>query len=170
MAHPSDLATALVALKAEAIIMSPYGERKVPLQEFFLGSDHYAETNLKRDEFITEIHIPIQKDGARQVFLKQRIRHSSDFALSSAAIVAQISGEICEDIRIVLGGIAPFPYVASTAEEVIKGQKLDKGLLSQVAEASVEGAKPLPMNGYKVDLTKTLVKRALASILNHTDP
>ena len=55
------------------------------------------------------------------------------------------------------------------AEEVIRGKKLDEGLISQVAEASVEGAKPLSMNGYKVDLTKALVRRALASIVNHPD-
>jgi xanthine dehydrogenase YagS FAD-binding subunit len=169
MAHPSDLAPALIALKAEVMIMSPNGERRVPVQEFFLGPNHYTETILKTDEYLTEIHVPTQNERTRQVFLKERIRYSADFALSSVAAVARISGGICEDIRIVLGGIAPFPYVAFIAEEVIKGKKLDEGLISQAAEASVEGAKPLPMNRYKVDLTKALVKRALALILNHTD-
>jgi len=169
MAHPSDLAPALIALKAEVMIMSPDGERKVPLQEFFLGPNHYTESILKTDEYLTEIDVPTQNERTRQVFLKKRIRHSADFALSSVATVARISGGICEDIRIVLGGVAPFPYIASMAEEVIKGKKLGEGLISQAAEASVKEAKPLRMNGYKVDLTKTLVKRALTSILNHTD-
>ena len=165
MAHPSDLAPALIALKAEAMIMSPNGERKVPLQEFFVGPNHYTESILKTDEYLTEIYVPAQNKRTRQVFLKERIRHSADFALSSVAAVARISGEICKDIRIVLGGVAPFPYIASVAEEVIRGKKLDEGLISQAAEVSVKGAKPLSMNGYKVGLTKTLVKRALASIL-----
>ena len=164
MAHPSDLAPALIALEAEAVLMSPNGKRKVPLQEFFLGPNRYGETVLDPDEFLTEIEVPLRNARTRQVFLKERIRHSADFALSSVAAVARISGGICEDIRIVLGGVAPFPYVALAAEEVIKGKKLDEGLISKAAGASVEGAKPLPMNGYKVDLTKTLVKRALASI------
>ena len=167
MAHPSDLAPALIALKAEAMIMSPNGERKVPLQEFFLGPNHYTETILKRDEYLTEIHVPIQSEGTRQVFLKERVRHSADFALSSVSTVARISGGIWEEIRIVLGGVAPFPYVASMAEEDVRGKKLDESLISQVAEVSVEEAKPLSMNRYKVDLTKALVRRALASILNH---
>jgi xanthine dehydrogenase YagS FAD-binding subunit len=165
MAHPSDLAPALIALEAQAILMSPQGKRKVPLQEFFSGPNHQTETILKTDEYLTEIEVPIQTGRARQVFLKERIRHSADFALSSVAAVARISGEICNDIRIVLGGVAPLPYIASVAEEVIRGKKLDEGLISQAAEVSVKGAKPLSMNGYKVGLTKTLVKRALASIL-----
>jgi xanthine dehydrogenase YagS FAD-binding subunit len=168
MAHPSDLAPALIALNAEVMIISPNGERKVPLQEFFLGPDHHTETILKTDEYLTEVHVPIQSERTRQVFLKERIRQSADFALASVATVARMSAEICEEIRIVLGGIAPFPCVASTAEEVIRGKKLDEGLISRAAGASVEGAKPLAMNGYKVDLTKALVKRALTSILNHT--
>jgi xanthine dehydrogenase YagS FAD-binding subunit len=169
MAHPSDLAPALMALKAEVMIMSPNGGKKVPLQELFWGPNHYTETILKTDEYLAEIYVPIQNGRTHQVFLKQRVRHSADFALSSVATVARISGGICEDIRIVLGGIAPFPYVAFIAEEVIKGKKLDEGLISQAAEASVEGAKPLLMNRYKVDLTKALVKRALTSIMDHTD-
>jgi len=169
MAHPSDLAPALIALKAEGMIMSPNGSKKVPLQEFFLGPNHYTETILKTDEYLTEIHVPIQSERTRQVFLKERIRHAADFALSSVAAVARISAGICEEIRIVLGGVAPFPYVASMAEEAIRGKKLHEGLISQAAEASVEGAKPLLMNGYKVELTKALVRRALTSMLNLTD-
>jgi xanthine dehydrogenase YagS FAD-binding subunit len=165
MAHPSDLAPVLIALNAEAVLMNPNGKREVPLQEFFLGPNHYAETILNPDECLAEIVIPIQNGRAHQVFLKQRIRHAADFALSSVATVAKISGRVCEDIRIVLGGVAPFPYVALMAEETIRGKKLDEGLVSQAAEASVIEAKPLRMNGYKVDLTKTLVKRALDSIL-----
>ena len=122
------------------------------------------ETVLKPDEFITEIQIPHQNGKTCQVFVKQRIRHAADFALSSVATVARISGEICEDIQIVLGGVAPFPYVASTAGEVVRGKRLTEELIWQAAEASVEGARPLPMNRYKVDLVKAIVRRALTSI------
>ena len=67
-------------------------------------------------------------------------------------------------MRIVLGGIAPYPYKVSTAEGIVRGERLSEGLVSKAVEASVEDAHPLPMNGYKVDLTKTLVKRCLMSL------
>ncbi len=169
MAHPSDLAPARVALKAKARLSSIRGEREVPLQEFFLGPDHLTETVLKPDEFITEIQIPRQKGKTRQVFLKQRIRHAADFALSSVAMVTRISGEICEDTQIVLGGVAPFPYVASAARETLSGKRPTEEVISRAAEASVEGARPLPMNRYKVDLIKAMVKRALTTLCQETD-
>jgi xanthine dehydrogenase YagS FAD-binding subunit len=129
-----------------------------------------SETVVKSGELLTEIQVPNRKGRSYQLFLKQRIRRSSDFSLSSVAAVAQIPDEILEDIRIVLGGVAPFPYTADRAEEILKGRRLDEKLISKAAEASVEGAHPLPMNGYKVDLTKSLVRRALTSIREKAMP
>jgi CO/xanthine dehydrogenase FAD-binding subunit len=54
--------------------------------------------------------------------------------------------------------------VASKAEEEVKGRKLNERQISRAAEAAVEGARPLRMNHYKVDLTKALVRRALTFI------
>ena len=163
MACPSDTAPALVALQAKAVIYGHAGERVVSIRDLFQAAGPFTETALQADEFLTEIQVPDQS-GSRQVFLKHRIRHSTDFALASAAVVVRMAGDVCADIRIVLGGIAPFPYEAAKAEEVLKGKKLSETLISQAAEASVEGARPLPMNGYKIDLTRVLVRRVLTSI------
>ncbi len=164
VAHPSDMAPALIALNAGAIIATSNGEKKVPLKDFFLGPDDYTETVLKPAELLVEIQVPNQSNKTNQLFLKHRIRHASDFALVSVAVVAQMSEGIVQDIRIVVGGIAPFPYAAEGAEEMINGKKLDARLVSRVAKAVLEGARPLPLNGYKIDLAKALVKRALESI------
>lgn len=87
-------------------------------------------------------------------FLKHRVRHSLDFALTNAATVVQISHEICEDIRIVLRrGLSP--SLPSRAEEVIKGKRLKERLILRAAEASVEDGRPLPMNCYRIDFTRT---------------
>jgi xanthine dehydrogenase YagS FAD-binding subunit len=164
MAHPSDMAPSLIALKAEAIIAGPEGEKKVPFASFFLHPNGLGETILKPDEFLVAVEIP-NRETTHQLFLKHRIRRAADFALVSVALVARMSAGVCEDIAVVLGGIAPFPYVAAAAEEMIRGRRLDERLISDAAEASVKEARPLPMNGYKVDLTKTLVRRALMSTM-----
>ena len=96
------------------------------------------------------------------------MRQSFDFALSSAAVVARISNAICHEIRIVLGGVAPFPYQVYKVGEMIKGKRLDEELILQAAEASVEEARPLPMNRYKVDVTRALVARALRLVLRES--
>jgi xanthine dehydrogenase YagS FAD-binding subunit len=164
VAHPSDMAPALIALNASAIIVTSNGERQVPLQDFFLSSDDYTETVLKPGELLLEVRVPNESSKTNQLFLKHRVRHASDFALASVAMVAEMSEGIVQDIRIVMGGIAPFPYVTDKTEEMINGKGLDPELISRVAEASIDGARPLPQNGYKIDLAKALVKRALESI------
>lgn len=164
VAHPSDMAPALIALNASAIIATSNGERKVPLQDFFLAQNDYTETVLKPGELLVEVRVPNVSSKTNQLFLKHRVRHASDFALVSVAMVAEMSEGIVQDIRIVMGGIAPFPYVADRIEEMINGKGLDAKLISRVVEASMDGARPLPQNGYKIDLAKALVKRALESI------
>jgi xanthine dehydrogenase YagS FAD-binding subunit len=153
-----------VILNASAIIATSNAERQVPLQDFFLGPNDYTETVLKPGELLVEVRVPNESSKTNQLFLKHRVRHASDFALASVAMVAEMSEGIVQDIRIVMGGIAPFPYVADKTAEMINGKGLDPKLISRVAQASIDGARPLPQNGYKIDLAKALVKRALESI------
>ena len=166
MAHPSDMAPALAALGARAIIAGFEGEKEIPLQDFFLDSKQVRDTVLNPHELLTGVRVPGQKGWTNQLFLKHRIRHASDFALSSVATVVRIRDGICEDIRMVLGGIASFPYRASKVEELMRGKRWNRVLISQAAEGSIDGATPLPMNLYKKDLVKALVRQALTSIWN----
>jgi xanthine dehydrogenase YagS FAD-binding subunit len=169
-AHPSDMALALIALNAKAIIVSHNQEKQILLEDFFLAPDCLTENVLKPDELLKEIHVPDQRGRNYQLFLKQGLRHASGFSVASVAAVAHISGEILEGMRIVLGGIAPFPYLVSQAEEMARGKGLNEGLISQAAEASVEGSHPLAQNSYKVNLTKVLVRRVLTSIWRQAVP
>jgi xanthine dehydrogenase YagS FAD-binding subunit len=162
--HPSDIAAALIALNATAVIASSGNEKEIPVREVFSARRDFSETVLEQSEILKEIKVPGQKGRTHQLFLKNRLRHSTDFSLVSVASVARISDGLCEEIRIVLGGIAPFPYVATMAEETVKGKRLSEALIVQAAEASVEGARPLSMNRFKVPMTKALVKRLITSL------
>lgn len=161
MAHPSDIAPVLYALKAKVVIVGFKREKTIPIQDFFLGPDNFKETILLPDEFVKEIQLTNKKRYTHQLFLKHRVRHSVDFALSSIAAVAQVQDGIVQDVSLVMGGIAPLPRVASKAEEIVRGKRLSDALISEAVEKSLEGARPLPMNRYKIDLTKALMRRAL---------
>ena len=78
--------------------------------------------------------------------------------------MAELTDDLCKEIGIVLGGIAPLPVVAGSAEAVVRGKRLAEGLIAEAVEAALEEAKPLPMNDYKIDLTRALVRRALMLI------
>ena len=158
---PSDIAIALTALDAEIMVSQTGGERVLPITDFYNTLGHI----LKPDEILTEIRVPQPPDNAAQAFLKFRLRESVDFAIVSAASVITMEDGICKDARIVLGAVAPTPFRALAAEEAIRGKPIDTSGAEKAAEAAVNNAKPLSMNTYKIEITKTLVKRALLSCL-----
>jgi CO/xanthine dehydrogenase FAD-binding subunit len=153
---PSDIGIALIALDANIVTT----KRTVDAQNFFTASAT-GSTVLDSDELITEIQIPKPQDGVRQNYLKFTLRSPIDFAIVSVASIITVEKGVCTDAHIVLGAVAPEPVRAKKAEEVMKGRPIDQNAVTEAAEQAVAGARPLSMNAYKVEITKTLVKRAL---------
>jgi xanthine dehydrogenase YagS FAD-binding subunit len=164
--HPSDTAPALVALDATVRIAGPEGVRAVPIAQFFVlpSRDITRENVLKRDEVVTEVILPILPDGMRSSYRKVRARRSWDFALSGAAVALVLHGDIVAQARIVLSGVAPVPWRAREAEELLAGKALDGAVAGQAAEAAVSGAQALSGNSYKIALTRGLVEQELLAI------
>jgi xanthine dehydrogenase YagS FAD-binding subunit len=164
MSHPSDLAPALIALGARVGIAGPGGMREVPVEGFFRGPRSVMETVLEPGEIAAWVDVPAPAAGARSLFLKHRVRDSWDFALSEVAVSIVPEAGIWRDVRITLGGVAPFPYRATAAESAMSGRAPDAAAIAAAADAAVAGARPLAMNGYKIDLTRALVARALTAL------
>jgi xanthine dehydrogenase YagS FAD-binding subunit len=165
--HPSDLAPMLIALDATVTIAGPAAPRTLSLEKFFTlpTEDIRRENVLKDGEIVVEIQIPAPPPGSRSTYLKFKERESLDFAMASAAAVVQLSDDkTVRQARVVLGGVAPIPWRASDAETFLTGKKLDDPTLVQAATLALKGAEPLEHNAYKVTLTKTLVRRALAKL------
>jgi len=72
-----------------------------------------------------------------------------------------MDGENVSKARVVLGQVAPIPYRCEAAERAIAGKPVNEETADAAAQAAVAGAKPLSMNGYKVPITRTVIKRAL---------
>lgn len=161
--HPSDTAPALMALGANLKIASPRGERVVPLEGFYLAprKDIRREHILQPDELLTEVQIPSPPEGSRSLYLKARERRCWDFALASVALVQTMKGGECQGARVVLGGVSPLPYRSLKAEGALKGKRIDEALAAHAGQLAVFGARPLSQNSYKVELTQTLVRRAV---------
>ena len=181
MSHPSDLAPALMALGAAVEIAGPAGTRRVPIDEFFRGPRDVSETVLGPAEIVTRVDVPPPAPGSRSAFLKHRVRGSWDFALGEVAVsvapeggalraVSDSSARLASgcasqsNVRIALGGVAPFPFRARAAEDELRGRPLTPETIARAVDAAVAKARPLPMNGYKVDLMRALVRRALTAV------
>ena len=155
---PSDIGIALIALDAKIVTT----KRTVEAQDFFTASAT-GSTILDPDELVTEIQIPRPLDGVVQNYLKFTLRNPIDFAIVSVASAITIERGLCVDARIVLGAVAPAPVRATKAEEVIKGKPINQNVAAEAAEQAVADASPLSMNAYKVEIAKTLIKRAILS-------
>ena len=157
VAHPSDTAPALIALDASI----KTNKRTVAASSFF---DGFKGTTLAADEFVVEIQVPTPPAGSKQGFAKASVRRAIDFALVNAAcLVTPASGNITS-ARVVIGAAAPVPFRSAKAEEALIGKSLSEATATAAAEAAVatgSGIMPLPQNGYKVQVTKGVVKRAL---------
>jgi xanthine dehydrogenase YagS FAD-binding subunit len=164
--HPSDTAVALAALDAQIHVTSPRGKRTMTMADFLPGhtwvGDRLQSHTLRTDEIVTEIEVPFRP--THSAYIKFAVRKSWDFAIASAAVSAVIRDGIWNDVRIVLGGVATSPYRSREAEDLLRNQQISDAGTTEAAEAALQHAKPLKMNGYKVELSKTLVRRALLSL------
>ena len=150
---PSDIAVALSALNATIVT----NFRSIPIDNFF----NMAGNVLAVNEFVIEVQVPESKPGTVQTFTKTALRKAMDFALVSVASTITIeAGKIC-DARIFLGAVAPVPFRAIETEVILKGNAINEAVAIEASEAAVSKAVPLANNAYKVQIAKTLVKRAI---------
>jgi xanthine dehydrogenase YagS FAD-binding subunit len=164
--HPSDTAPALLALEAKFRVTGPGGDRIVPAAEFFAlpRVDPSRENVLAKDEFLTSVLLPEPQPNTRSTYHKILDREAWTHAVVSAAIVLEMEQQVCQSARIVLGGVAPIPWRLPKVEAMLAGQRITPELAAQAGEAALEGANPLAKNGYKVPLTKAVVRRTVLQL------
>ena len=164
--HPSDTATALVALDAKFRVVGPSGERMVPAADFFVlpRQDSTRENILASGEVLSAVQLAPAPPGRRSTYNKVLDREAWTHAVVSAAVVLDMDREICRCASVVLGGVAPIPWRVPDAERLLAGQRITPALASKVGEAAVAGAQPLTKNAYKVPMTKALVRRTVLAL------
>jgi len=153
---PSDTAIPLFAMEATIVT----NKKSIAIADFFVTLGNTMDD----DEIVTEIQVPEPASGTKQLYSRYAVRKSFDFPVSSVAIVASMSGSTVSDCRIVLGGCVTRPWRVTGAEDELNGNAISESTAEAAAEAAVDGAMALPYNKWLVQLTKTLVKRAILSM------
>ncbi len=160
--HPSDLAVALVALDAVMHVRGQNSERRFPVEDLYRlpGDTPHLEHTLEPGELITAIEVP-GSYPLRARYLKVRDRAAYEFAVTSAAVALDIDHGIVRQARIAVGGVATRPWRLRESEAVLVGRSADRASWERAADRATEGARPLSENGYKVELLRRTVIRAL---------
>lgn len=164
--HPSDPATALLALDAEVTLRGPRGDRTIAVDALLAApeEERRQETTLRGDELLMAVHVRSLPAGSRSVYLKAMDRKVWAFALVGVAATARVENGKIVEARLALGGVANVPLRATRAEGMLHGNAPDDALFERAAAAALEGTKPLAHNGYKLPLAKSLVVRALREV------
>jgi xanthine dehydrogenase YagS FAD-binding subunit len=160
--NPSSLAPILIALNAKVTLHGPSGQREVELSKFYRApqSEDEREYVIRPDEILTEITVP-PAAGAKTATYEIREKEGLDWPLVAAAVALQMDGNSVKSARVVLGHVAPVPWPSPEAEQELQGKSLSEDVADAAGKAAVSNAKPLSQNGYKVQLARVAVKRAL---------
>jgi xanthine dehydrogenase YagS FAD-binding subunit len=162
--YPGDMANALYALDAVVRVRAAGGrERTIPMEEFHRlpGDTPERDTNLEHGELIEAIELPRSNFARNSYYLKVRDRASYAFALVAVAAALELERGTIRQARVVLGSVAHKPWRSREAEAALAGKSASEESFRQAAEAALRDAKPLAHNGYKVELGKRAVLRAL---------
>jgi xanthine dehydrogenase YagS FAD-binding subunit len=163
---PGDMPVALVALDAVVRVSGPQGERTIPLVDFYLLPEKHPEreTVLRQGEMITAVDVPALPWGRRSHYRKVRDRASYAFALASAAVALDLDGGRVRGARVALGGVGTRPWRSRDAELALVGQPATPAAFRAAAEVALRGAQPYSENGFKIELAKRTMVRALTTV------
>jgi len=168
---PSTIAPMLIAYNARVRLSGPDGPREIALEKFFKTPQSASERehDLQANEIVTDIFIPASKD-MRGANYEVRQKEAFDWPLATASVVLQMSGNTVQNARIVMGAVAPVPWVSQEAADAIAGKSIDGQTASAAGAAAVSKARALSQNGYKIRLATVAVKRALLIASGQTVP
>jgi xanthine dehydrogenase YagS FAD-binding subunit len=160
----SRLAPALIALGATARVIGPEetDEQFLPVEKLFRIPRHEGEreNTLAPKQLVTHILLP-PADGVANATYEVRHGEGPDYPLAAAAAALRVEGGTVRDAKIVMGHVAPTPWISAEAANMLRGRAVDADLAEAAGAAAVAQATPLSNNAYKVQLAKVAVKRAI---------
>jgi aerobic carbon-monoxide dehydrogenase medium subunit len=158
----------LIALGGEAVVASRDGQRRIPLDDFFVD---YFETAIQPGEVLLSIDLPPLPAGTRVTYKKFLPRTQDDYATVSVAAALRVGADnTCEDVRVALGAAATTPVHARKVEQALKGQRLDADKIKEAAALVRDEVDPLDdLRGsanYKREMARVWTQRALQELLD----
>jgi 4-hydroxybenzoyl-CoA reductase subunit beta len=171
--YSGDLAPALIAFGAEAIIEGKEGEKRSPLWSLFTGNG-LSPFTLKPDEILTGVVIPKPAKGSGSSYMKLRMRPSVDYPLVSAAATVTVgrNGKI-KQAGFVVGAAGPRP-VFRKEDQLFAGKTVDEVDLDGVAEIlrkETMMVDNLALSGaYRRRMVPVVVKRAFRAAVEGIIP
>ncbi len=165
-----ELGGPLLIFDASVELAAPRGGfRQVPFREFVIGP---GRTSAQPAELVTAVVVPPLSGAGRagSAYIRLEYRQAMEIAIVGAAAMIRIdeSGR-CIEARVALTAVAPTCVRAPETEEILRGKKIDPGLLERAALAAARSAKPIDdvraTAEYRRAMVPVMVERALTMAL-----
>ncbi len=161
----ADGVAALMALGAVVVITSAAGESRIPIEEFVPMP---KKQKLANGGIIKQFEMRCLTADDRWGWEKIRQRRGEGRSIVSVSVRAGMAGDICKQIRLVLGAVAVHPFISKTAIQFLEGKQLSPDLIEKVSEEIVTEIDPTSdaraSAWYREKAAQALVKRILSQI------
>jgi xanthine dehydrogenase YagS FAD-binding subunit len=161
--HPSTLGMALLAYEAQfettdgglRPITALYGD----------GSNARQDHQLGTHDLLTAVLMPVPVAEERGAYWRAISRAAAEWPLTEAVVrLTTMAGNIAS-AQVAVGGVAPIPLRRKGVEQALIGRPASRDTLLSAASRAADGATPLPMTAYKLDLLRATVLEALEHAL-----
>lgn len=157
--HPSTLGMALLAHDATVMV---HGAADRSVAELYGdGADAVRDHGLESGAVLTHVVLPPPKPREQAAYFRAIARARSEWPLVEALVRVVLDGETVRFARVAMGGVAPVPLRLPKVEAALLGGPLTPTTMAKAAALASEGASPLPMTAYKVELVEGTVLEAL---------
>ena len=151
----------LIALESELNLRKGKSQRKVVLDQFYLG---YQQKDCQPGEFIESIRIPLNNDHYKLASYKVSKRYDQDISAVCAAFVMGLDKDgIIDHLRIAYGGMAATPARAKNTEKVLLGQRWNEAGLELARQNLQQDFSPLSdvraSSDYRLKVAQNLMTR-----------
>jgi xanthine dehydrogenase YagS FAD-binding subunit len=157
--HPSTLGMALLAYDAHVEVAGSGGRPIAAL--YGDGSDGRHDHQLGEREILTAVLMPPPLESEHAAYCRTITRAQAEWPLVEAIVRLAVSEQTIEYARVAAGGVASIPLRLHRVEEALVGKPASAEALEQAASLATNGANPLPMTRYKVDLLQRTVRETL---------
>lgn len=169
-APSADTAPGLLVLGARVRIAGPGGRRSLRLENFFEGP---GQTALRPGELVTGVQLPVPKRRTGSAYTRHTTRGAMDIAAVGVGVAVTMAPrrEVCTEVAIALGAVAPTPMRAKKAEKLLRGRVLTPELIAEVATCAAAEARPISdvraSAAYRRELVRVLSGRMIAAAVEN---
>jgi len=160
----SRLAPAMISLGARVRVAGPGKDEEqiVDLESLYCSpqKEGQREHTLRSDQLLTHVILPADR-GLLSAAYEVRHGEGPDPPLAAAAVAMEVANGVVQQAKIVLGQVAPIPWIAPAAARALRGKPLSEATAQQAGLEALSRANPLSQNEYKVQLAEVAVRRAI---------